>query len=1037
MIRNISIANLEQNQGFIVYGNPNSRSGGSVNSAGDVNGDGYDDVVILAQNTVCAYVIYGGSPLYSNISLGELAGQGFSICGYSNAFSGCGADINNNNYSDIIVGNPYLDISKAGRDGGVTFVTYGNKTLVDVDLTKQYDFIIYSSNANDHSGWSVSNAGDINDDGIDDIIIGAPYANNTAGISYIIYGNKAFADIDLASLSVQQGCAIYGVSIGDWSGYSVSGAGDVNGDGYDDVIIGAPQCNPYEDNKGCINKSGTKPGISYVVYGGKALSNILLINLDKSQGFIVYGISYSWTGSGLTGFSVSTASNINGDYNNITGYAFDDIIIGAPYATLNTNKMLAGASYVIYGGTDINEIYLDSLSFQQGFVIWGAANGDNAGYSVSGAGDVNGDRLDDVIIGAPLAPYSSNHPGTGISYIVFGKNNTNVNMIDLLSLSSSQGFAIIGDSNNDFSGGSVSGAGDINNDSFADVIIGAYAADYFAGQSYVIYGAASGFTTDSPTSSPTVIPTKAPTQQKPEFTDTIYFKYLVMPVVSALSSFLLLLCVRKPLSKLVLDYLGYGYELLYSDNKESLSAGKVGFRLFSEQDTNNEKIICKIKDKYFNLEIDDSSNNGISERLYQYIFDKLKKPHDAELLNLLQSEKNQIRDFLISHKHIQPTKICCLEIYTDLGYFRGSIYGISLQFFREEHEAKYQYEIRSGGGSVSLIVNGYTDIATDDLNEELLQADRIESNSAKIGRMTGYSRESDYDGSVVSGFGDLGKEISRQNSRTVDTHSVIGKSSCVLMSIDALMDPEHVRLQNEEFIKFGNQLADVSKEFTASHNKLLAIEGSLSSSNNIDYSSIGLFTQQTIEYAPTIRYFFKVCGINLPQIHLSNEVWTGIHFAAGVVKTRADSFLYLGQMIESGAYYAKLVLYDKLAEANTYEQPTDLVTFTKACSQHIIVGGGLGLASGAPVYGTINGAAMCLNQHQMLEETFIQSGIRYGVDIVTGVLAIYSLANQNVLTQVVGVVSAVSMSDITTKVSMASIELVFNGVSSMFEDSEL
>ena len=122
-----------------------------------------------------------------------------------------------------------------------------------------------------------------------------------------------------------------------------------------------------------------------------------------------------------------------------------------------------------------------------------------------------------------------------------------------------------------------------------------------------------------------------------------------------------------------------------------------------------------------------------------------------------------------------------------------------------------------------------------------------------------------------------------------------------------------------------------------------------------------------------------------------------------------------------------------LAEKTTDEQPTDLVSFATTCSKHIAVGGMLGLASNAPAYGAINGAAVCLSQHQMLEESAEQTSIRYAVDAVAGIAAVYGLSDQNALAQTIGVVSAVSMSDIVSRVSVATVELGLNGVSGMFE----
>jgi hypothetical protein len=275
--------------------------------------------------------------------------------------------------------------------------------------------------------------------------------------------------IDLASLATFQGIKVYGAAMYDWSSYSVSPAGDVNGDGFADIIIGAYQAD--------LSSRGFDTGTSYVIYGSSTPVNIDLLSLSSAQGFAIYGAAvYDYSG-----FSVSTAGDINGD-------GFDDVIIGA-YGVDPSSRTDAGTSYVIYGSSTPVNIDLLSLSSAQGFAIYGAASGDKSGYSVSHAGDVNGDFFSDIIIGAYQADPSS-RSNAGASYVIYGSSApTN---IDLSSLSSTQGFAVYGAAAYDNSGFSVSSAGDINNDDFDDIIIGAQSADPSsrsgAGISYVIYG---------------------------------------------------------------------------------------------------------------------------------------------------------------------------------------------------------------------------------------------------------------------------------------------------------------------------------------------------------------------------------------------------------------------------------------------------------------------------------------------------------------------------------------------------------------------
>ncbi len=479
-------------------------SGSSVASAGDVNGDGYADIIIGAPDAYTggtdsgtSYIIFGKATGFSNIYLSSLTNQGFAVYGAAaEDRSGCSVasagDVNGDGYDDIIIGAE--EASTVGDFSGTSYVIFG-KALGFSDiylssLTSAQGFAVYGT-ANEYSGHSVASAGDVNGDGYDDIIIGAFWAKtggDHSGTSYVIFGKAlGFSDIYLSSLTSAQGFAVYGAAAEDRSGCSVASAGDVNGDSYDDIIIGA-----YLANTG-----GTDSGTSYIIFGkATGFSNIYLSSLTIDQGFAVYGAS----AKDQSGFSVASAGDVNGD-----GYA--DIIIGAPYAyTGGTNS---GTSYIIFGkATGFSNIYLSSLTKAQGFAVYGAAASEYSGSSVASAGDVNKDGYDEIIIGAYSADTGEGNSGT--SYVIFGKNSGFSN-IYLFSLISSQGFAVYGAANGDFSGRSVASAGDINDDGFADIIIGATGADTAgsdSGASYVIFG---NVFTDAPTFVPTANPTMKPT----------------------------------------------------------------------------------------------------------------------------------------------------------------------------------------------------------------------------------------------------------------------------------------------------------------------------------------------------------------------------------------------------------------------------------------------------------------------------------------------------------------------------------------------
>lgn len=341
-------------------------------------------------------------------------------------------------------------------------------------------FAVFGDFSNDQSGWSVSGAGDVNGDGLADVVIGAPRADgndyqSTVGESYVVFGKASGTLTQLSDvIAGTGGFVINGDDAFGYSGWSVSGAGDVNGDGLDDIIIGAPRA----------DTTYYHTGESYVVFG-KANGTPVNISdvMAGSGGFAINGIS-QWDRSGWT---VSAAGDVNGD-----GLA--DIVIGAQnnYYYYNSTR----SSYVVFGKANGSTVQLSNIvSGVGGFVISGLNQFNYYGNSVSGAGDVNGDGLDDLVLGASRAD-----PGSvidaGESYVVFGKAGGAA--VDLANVRGGVGgFVINGIDQSDQSGWSVSGAGDVNGDGLADVIVGApfageysevYSYAYDSGESYVVFG---------------------------------------------------------------------------------------------------------------------------------------------------------------------------------------------------------------------------------------------------------------------------------------------------------------------------------------------------------------------------------------------------------------------------------------------------------------------------------------------------------------------------------------------------------------------
>jgi hypothetical protein len=188
----------------------------------------------------------------------------------------------------------------------------------------------------------------------------------------------------------------------------------------------------------------------------------------------------------LLGSSVSSAGDVNGD-------GIDDVIIGADRAS-PAGETNAGASYVVFGidaPVTPSPINLANLNGQNGFVINGVNADDSSGISVSGAGDINGDGNDDLIIAATGADFGGTSE-VGISYLVFGSNQGFSSTLELAVLNGQNGFVINGEFVVDFPTASVSGAGDVNGDGIDDLIIGESSVDSGgvtnAGASYVVFG---------------------------------------------------------------------------------------------------------------------------------------------------------------------------------------------------------------------------------------------------------------------------------------------------------------------------------------------------------------------------------------------------------------------------------------------------------------------------------------------------------------------------------------------------------------------
>jgi len=423
----------------------NAFFGISVAAAGDVNGDGFADVIVGANSFDNGEAEEGRAFLY----LGSLFGlsptpdwtaesdQTGAVFGYSVAPAG---DVNGDGYGDVIVGAQMFDNPQANE--GRAFVYLGSATGPSLapDWTAEGDQIGAAF------GFSVSTAGDVNGDGFSDVVIGARAFDNgqtDEGRAFTYLGSPS-------GLETAPAWTAESGQPGAFYGNCVMTAGDVNGDGYSDVIVGA---NSYDGGQ-------EDEGRAYAYLGsatGLAAAAAWTVESDQA--------------GGAMGISVALAGDVNGD-----GYS--DVIVGAHLA--DNGEIDEGRAYG----------FLGSASGLSTSPDW-TAESDQAsaffGFSVAGAGDVNGDGYGDVIVGA--YGYDNGETDEGRAYAYLGSST---------GLAASPAWTVESDQAGSEFGNCVAGAGDVNGDSFTDVLVGARAYDNGQtneGRAFAYIGSATGLAT--------------------------------------------------------------------------------------------------------------------------------------------------------------------------------------------------------------------------------------------------------------------------------------------------------------------------------------------------------------------------------------------------------------------------------------------------------------------------------------------------------------------------------------------------------------
>lgn len=414
-------------------------TGMSVSGAGDVNADGYDDMLIGAGDgcndfTPCtgvSYLVLGGaSP--GSASLNGADATFTPEAAYDSAYVAVGAgDVNADGYDDVLIGATGND--DAGDNAGAAYLMFGGPSVASRSLSAAD--VEFTAPARGYWAGEVAPAGDVNADGFGDILVGAAgdyQGGRASGTAYLVFGGP-----DLASASLSEADASFfgeaeGDMVGGWG--KLAAAGDVDGDGFDDLLLGSS-----------ANSEVGRLGAAYLVLGGQSLASGSLAHAD---------VRFSGEAGGDFAERVAGAGDIDDD-----GYA--DLLVGAPQYV--QSEPSAGMVYLVLGRADGFGGPQVSLSMADA-VYTGEGDDDNAGIFVAGAGDVDADGYDDMLVGARLGYAEYYYPGA--AYLVLGGSSPASRSF------SAADAKFAGEGYLDYAF-YVAGPGDVDADGYADLLLGA------------------------------------------------------------------------------------------------------------------------------------------------------------------------------------------------------------------------------------------------------------------------------------------------------------------------------------------------------------------------------------------------------------------------------------------------------------------------------------------------------------------------------------------------------------------------------------
>ncbi len=440
---------------------PEDYAGYWLSTAGDVDGDGRSDILVGAYNDDDIGPNSGAGYLILASSLDAHGTFDLSVADYKFVGEAAGdwagfvvetaGDIDGDGRADLMFG-AYGDATNGAISGAVYVVLASSLDTMGTFSLADADYKILGESERDYAGYALSSAGDVDGDGLDDLLVGASgheSGGRFAGAAYVILASSLASDppTDLSQADYK----FVGESTENWAGYSVSTAGDVDGDGLADLLVGADG-----------DEGGWQAHASYLILGG-SLGSTSTLDLSQADYKFIGESSYDYASQ------VSTAGDVDGD-------GLDDIIIGA--GGRDEGATNAGAAYVILGSS-LTEPGTVDLAVAD-YVLLGERSGDSAGSTVSDAGDVDGDGLSDIMVGA--WQHRSDYDREGAAYVVLASTlleNALLNLADA-------DYKLSGYDTGQYVGHSVSSAGDVDGDGLADVMTGAWYGPTWNGAAYLV-----------------------------------------------------------------------------------------------------------------------------------------------------------------------------------------------------------------------------------------------------------------------------------------------------------------------------------------------------------------------------------------------------------------------------------------------------------------------------------------------------------------------------------------------------------------------